>query len=242
MGKRFADGDAGAKAPAEALRAGWSYNLREAFGLNSLRLPYVYVTDGGHWDNLGVVELLRRGCTRIVCFDASEDGSGTPLRALGQAMALARDELSVDFEVCSDTTANLVPGSAGIKDNTRAAKDIAAKVEFQYPNGRKGVLVVAKNVLPVCAPRDVLAYAAVDKAFPSDTTLNQFFDDEHFDAYRELGYLAGLRAADLLHQCELDFAVRRDAAAPADLAGTPSVARTNRPVQTDPNEVRGPGE
>ena len=210
LGKRFADGDDGAKTPAEPLRAGWSYNLREAFGLNSLRLPYVYVTDGGHWDNLGIVELLRRGCTRIVCFDASEDGDSTPLRALGQAMALARDELSVDFDVASDTTAALIPGSAGIDSNRRAAKSITAKVEFRYPNGRGGVLVVAKNVLPVDAPRDVLAYAAVDKAFPSDTTLNQFFDDEHFDAYRELGYVAGLRAADLLRECERDFAGGRN--------------------------------
>ena len=213
LGRRFAPGGSGAKAPAEPLRAGWSYNLREAFGLNSLRLPYIYVTDGGHWENLGVVELLRRGCTLIVCFDASEDGDRTPLRALGQAMALARDELSIDFDVRSDTTADLIPGSAGSAGNSRAAKKITAKVEFRYPNGRPGVLVVAKNVLPVDAPRDVLAYAAVDAAFPSDTTLNQFFDDEHFDAYRELGYLAGLRAADLLHKCELAFAARRAATA-----------------------------
>jgi hypothetical protein len=202
------------KAPVERLRAGWTYSLREAFGLNSLRLPYVYVTDGGHWENLGLVELLRRGCTLIVCFDASEDGR-TPLRALGQAMALARDELSVDFAVSSDTsdtadtTGDLVAGSAASASSPQAAKAISAKVAFRYPNGRDGVLVVAKNVLPVDAPRDVLAYAAVDRAFPSDTTLNQFFDDEHFDAYRELGYFAGLQAGDLLKQCELDLPHRR---------------------------------
>ena len=34
---------------------------------------FVYVTDGGHWENLGLVELLRRGCGQILCFDAAGD-------------------------------------------------------------------------------------------------------------------------------------------------------------------------
>ena len=50
---------------------------------------YLYVSDGGHWENLGLVELLRRGCTRIVCINAGgdhQDSFGT----IGEAMALAR--------------------------------------------------------------------------------------------------------------------------------------------------------
>ncbi len=43
------------KPPPRLRRPGWSYALREALGLNSVRLPYVYVTDGGHWENLGLV-------------------------------------------------------------------------------------------------------------------------------------------------------------------------------------------
>lgn len=63
-----------------------------------MRLPYVYITDGGHFENLGLVELLRRGCTQIACFDASEDVK-PPLTAIGQAIALAHDELGVDITI-----------------------------------------------------------------------------------------------------------------------------------------------
>jgi hypothetical protein len=47
-------------------RPGLLYLLREMVGRNGLRNRYVYVTDGGHWKNLGLVELLRRGCQHIV--------------------------------------------------------------------------------------------------------------------------------------------------------------------------------
>jgi hypothetical protein len=40
-------------------------------------LAFLYVTDGGHWENLGLVELLRRGCTKIYCFDAAGDKEQT---------------------------------------------------------------------------------------------------------------------------------------------------------------------
>lgn len=184
---RFASG----RPPARVLRPGWSYALREAFGLNSLRLPYVYVTDGGHFENLGLVELLRRGCTQIVCFDASEDGKH-PLTALGQAIALARDELGVDISIDSKP---IWPGSAHDPEDARFVQSMVAQGSITYPNGREGRLIFVKNHLPVDAPRDVLSYAETDHNFPFDTTLNQFFDDQRFDAYRELGYFGGQRAA-----------------------------------------------
>jgi hypothetical protein len=193
---RFGAPGAALRAPRAYRRPGWSYSLREAFGGNTLRLPYVYVTDGGHWENLGLVELLRRGCTRIVCFDASDDS--TTLAALGQAMALARDELAVEFLRDGDTTGDICPGSANDPAEPRFSKSCCARIRFRYPNDVKGVLVVAKNVLPADAPRDVLAFARQDGHFPADTTVNQFFDDLHFDGYRTLGHFAGTRAAALL--------------------------------------------
>ena len=47
------------------------YLLKELLGWNSVNDKYLYVTDGGHYENLGLVELLRRGCTKIYCLDAS---------------------------------------------------------------------------------------------------------------------------------------------------------------------------
>ena len=71
------------------------YVLREAIGGLTLAHRYVYLTDGGHWENLGLVELLRRRCTDVLCFDASADAAGTA-GDIGRAIALARSELGAD--------------------------------------------------------------------------------------------------------------------------------------------------
>ncbi len=67
-------------------------------GLTRPTDSYIYVTDGGHFDNLGLVELLRRGCTTVFCLDGGGDPPGV-FRALGEAVALSRSELQVDVEV-----------------------------------------------------------------------------------------------------------------------------------------------
>jgi hypothetical protein len=73
-----------------------SYLLRELLGRNRVDGRYLFVTDGGHYENLGLVELLRRGCTEIYCFDAS---GGESFGELGEAVALARSELGVEIKI-----------------------------------------------------------------------------------------------------------------------------------------------
>jgi hypothetical protein len=73
-----------------------SYLIRELLGRNRVDAKYLFVTDGGHYENLGLVELLRRGCTEIYCFDASGDGK---FGVLGDAIALARSELGVQVDI-----------------------------------------------------------------------------------------------------------------------------------------------
>src|SRR5213593_1030025 len=80
------------------LRPSFLYVFREALGLNDVRRKFVYVTDGGHWENLGLVELLRRGCGRIICMDAAGDDLGKYF-ALSDAMALARSDLGVEIDI-----------------------------------------------------------------------------------------------------------------------------------------------
>src|SRR5207247_5545956 len=81
-----------------SLRPNFGYVFREALGLNDVSGKFVYVTDGGHFDNLGLVELLRRGCGRIVCFDAAGDALGEYF-VLSDAMSLARSDLGVEIEI-----------------------------------------------------------------------------------------------------------------------------------------------
>jgi hypothetical protein len=152
-------------------------------GQNSVNDAYLYVTDGGHYENLGLVELLRRGCTEIFCFDAS---GGTRLDALGDAIALARSELRVEIE---DFDATLLE-----EDDERVAPRCCVSARIRYPRGQIGTLVYARTVVTPEAPYDVQAFRIRDKQFPHHSTLDQLYTDEKFEAYRELGAQAG-RAA-----------------------------------------------
>src|SRR4029079_6089619 len=72
--------------------------LAEAFGHHRVRTSWLYVTDGGHFENLGLVEALRRGASEVFVFDASGD-SVTSWNTLGEAIALARSELGVEIDI-----------------------------------------------------------------------------------------------------------------------------------------------
>jgi hypothetical protein len=79
-------------------RPGWPWFLREVLGRHRADGRYLYVSDGGHWENLGLVELFRRGCTEIYCLSAAGDGPGA-FGTLGEAIALAREELGVEVDI-----------------------------------------------------------------------------------------------------------------------------------------------
>ena len=85
----------------------------EAVGHLSYRATWMYVTDGGHYDNLGLVEALRRGARHIVVLDASGDKADTWF-TLGGSIALARSDAGVTI-VLDPTTmvrggSKLAPG------------------------------------------------------------------------------------------------------------------------------------
>jgi hypothetical protein len=156
---------------------GTGYAFRELFGLNDLRAKFVYVSDGGHWENLGVVELLRRGCTQIVCFDAAGDDIDR-FWTISEAIGLARTELGVEIEIDLDP---LTPDSAGVSPSDHATGTIT------YPDGTSGVLVFAKAAMAADAPQDCKAYRQRNPKFPADPTSDQLFNDLKFESYRALG-------------------------------------------------------
>jgi hypothetical protein len=162
-----------------------SYLLRELIGRNRVDSKYLYVTDGGHYENLGLVELLRRGCTKIYCFDAS----GTQgCEALGDAVALARNELEVNVDInptpLFGTSKQAVPENNSIKGTFR----------YDDPEATEGTLIYSATVLTQDAPWDVQAYHKQDPAFPHNSTIDQLCTDQRFEAYRALGFSAGMHA------------------------------------------------
>ena len=59
---------------------------------------WVYLSDGGHFENLGIYELVRRRCRFIIACDAGQDGAVT-FGDLGNAIEKCRADFGVDIEI-----------------------------------------------------------------------------------------------------------------------------------------------
>lgn len=154
------------------------YLLFELFGRLNERSKYVNLSDGGHLENLGLYELLRRRCRYIICTDAGLD-PGFSLPALGQLQAYARTDLGIDFRWTNlDALASGENGQSPVQ---------WAHGRIDYGDGQEGQIVCLKLGLSGREPRDVLSYAAKNLDFPHQSTSDQFFDDNQFESYRALG-------------------------------------------------------
>lgn len=176
-----------------------SFLLRELFGLHPHDAPLVQVTDGGFYDNLGLIELFRRRCTTIYCLDASGDNP-PPASTLAEVVTLAYQELGVKvvlndspFEPASVTGSPAASADTRTSLNSRLFKSGVTTASFTYPpesgleiNRRTGTLVVAKASLWPELPYPLLAYAMRNPTFPNDSA-DQWFDDGQYGAYTALG-------------------------------------------------------
>jgi hypothetical protein len=192
---------------------GAGYFYRELFGINKSDARLVQVTDGGHYENLGLVEALRRRCRLIYCIDGGGD-AGPLLYGLADAIRLARFELGVEITLENDGpfgVENVAPGSGdqfgnghGFHSlNARITKGAVVRGEIKYPRAaglgdeaRSGWLIVAKAVLWRDLPDWVLTYAAEKGGaeFPHDNTSDQWFTEGQFAAYTELGRRVAVQA------------------------------------------------
>jgi len=165
---------------------------------------FVELTDGGHFENLGLYELIRRRCKFIVACDAGQDRDFA-FGDLGNAIERVRVDFGANIRFPDDATdlANLLPGSAG--DSLYVRKYGLAKHGFAIgtiyyaddardTGPREGTLVYIKSTLIKGLPADVYGYKSANPNFPDQSTVDQFFDEEQFEAYRELGYRLGNQA------------------------------------------------
>jgi hypothetical protein len=164
----------------------------EAAGHTSYRSTWICVSDGGHYDNLGLVEALCRGASNILVLDASGDKVNSWF-TLGGTITQARDDAGVDITL--DPTV-MCPSPLPHAGEVRQPWAVGTfrKAE-DWPAGgpataAAGTIWVVKLGWWRGAPWDVQAYAEGHSTFPTDPTLHQLFNDAEFDAYRELGMSA----------------------------------------------------
>ncbi|MBK1661859.1 hypothetical protein, partial [Paracraurococcus ruber] len=145
---------------------------------------WVFVSDGGHFENLGLVSLLHRRCALVLVVDAEADPRMT-LNGLAVATRIARLDLGAEVEL---DTAPLRPDAQGCT----AAHVLEGRIRYRdddpvWPGGVARLVYVKASVTGDEAA-DVLEYRSRYADFPQETTADQFFSEEQFEAYRRLGW------------------------------------------------------
>ncbi|PWC54602.1 patatin-like phospholipase family protein [Azospirillum sp. TSO22-1] len=155
--------------------------LDELAGQADERGPYVYLSDGGHFDNLGIYEMVRRRCRLILVSDAGCDPA-CGFEDLGNAVRKCMIDQNVGIEF------QPVRIAARGKDD-KADKDAVAFAvgTIRYPEGGKGMILYIKPTYLPDLPLDVQAYALANKDFPHQSTGDQWFSESQFESYRGLG-------------------------------------------------------
>ena len=159
--------------------------LQEAFGMTDDENRYVYLTDGGHFENLGIYEMVLRRCHLIIMSDAAADPEYN-FGDLGNAIRKVRIDLGIPIEFTS-----MPIFSQDSKDYDKKKGMYWAIGRIRYScidaNAQDGLLVYIKPVVYGGEPGDVLEYKKSHPTFPHQSTADQFFDEPQFESYRILG-------------------------------------------------------
>jgi hypothetical protein len=158
----------------------------ELFGQTSARYPYVNLSDGGHFENLGVYEMVLRRCRYLLVSDAASDPDAR-FGDLGNAIRKVR----VDFGVPIEFEKSILISPR--KDLPTAVFCARATVRYSVVDATEedGTLIYIKPAVygrgKKTVPYDVRAYANTSEFFPHETTADQWFDESQFESYRALG-------------------------------------------------------
>ena len=182
---------------------------REAVGHASIYDRFLYVTDGGHYDNLGLIEALRLRPRRIFAIDASNDAEET-FRALGLAVATARMDLDCELQMDPRPMRRLKEQRPPEGRGTGTAT---------FADGKTCAIYLIKAIMLDDMPWDVETYAASNLDFPRTSTGKQLYSEFDFEAYRMLGVRAVEELLASVSYLELEAKTARAEAAAARAAG-----------------------
>jgi hypothetical protein len=144
---------------------------------------FIELTDGGHFDNTGLYELIRRRVKIIVLSQGSQDVSYS-MDDLANAIQRVRVDFGVHIRFTSETYPldSLRPAELG-----KIVKRGWALGTIKYPGTDKQGILLYLQASPIAMNADTESYWRRNVDFPNQTTADQFFDEEQLEAYRELG-------------------------------------------------------
>jgi hypothetical protein len=155
--------------------------LAEAFGKTDEESPWIYLSDGGHFENLGLYEMVRRRCHYIVVSDAGRDPKIT-FEDLGNAIRKIRIDLGIPINI---EDAKIYP-----RDEKKPGRYYALGTihyEVVDKTATPGMLVYLKPAIYGHEPIDIRNYASENVEFPHESTSDQWFTESQFESYRALG-------------------------------------------------------
>ena len=161
---------------------GFAYLLREMAGQMNENLPFLNLSDGGHIENLGVYELLRRKCKFIICVNGGAS-LGTERGDLQRLQRYVKIDLGIDLEYDLN---DLQPDAA------RQVRACSTLVKIKYGQDEIGWMIYLKPAITGGEPPYVLDFRYAVPEFPNEGLLDQAYSEEKLEAYRALGqWLAG---------------------------------------------------
>jgi hypothetical protein len=152
--------------------------LRELLGRPGDAGHFVNLSDGGHFENLALYELIRRKCRLIILGDGEQDGD-LSFGSLGNVIRLC--ELDFGARIALDVSA------IRDKDSRGFSRAHCAVGTVHYPDGTFGAILYLKSSLTGDEPSELHQYKADHPAFPHESTADQFFSEAQFESYRALG-------------------------------------------------------
>jgi hypothetical protein len=171
---------------------GGRYLFMELFGMTEERSPFVYLSDGGHFENMGLYELVRRRCRLIIACDCGADPKYT-FDDLANAIRKCYTDFGIEIEIKVDK----LRADRGKGEDTPHFAVGTIHYENVDNNGQPGTLLLLKPTLSGNEPHDVLSYADGHEEFPQQTTADQWFDEDQFESYRKLGYHVAIEISDI---------------------------------------------
>ncbi len=151
--------------------------FKEMFGLATADGRHVHLSDGGHFENMALYELIRRHCRFIIASDCGADPD-VGFNDFGNVVRRVRADFGVDIQI---DLSPLRPDANGMSRQAVVAGDI------HYPEGDTGILLLFKPSTIGNEPADVAQYQTRNHAFPHESTGDQFYDEAQWEAYRRLG-------------------------------------------------------
>jgi hypothetical protein len=153
--------------------------VKEAFGLTNDRSEYVYLSDGGHFENLGLYEMVLRRCRTIVVLDSGADPCFT-YEDLGNALRKIRIDMNIPIEFGDELCRPL---------QDRKKRCAVGRIGYSKVDGEceDGYLIYVKPMFLGNESPDVRSYHAEQLEFPHQSTADQWFNESQTESYRMLG-------------------------------------------------------